>query len=100
MSMKRIKSWKNFKRGVDQLKPGFIVITDITEYAPPSEEVRLILVTGTQHAVERGMSRLIRIVTDSVTSNIGTIQFNRGARELGYIADEMKSLDEAMKLTG
>ncbi|MDM8525631.1 hypothetical protein QUF80_19855 [Desulfococcaceae bacterium HSG8] len=89
---------EKFKEGVDKLKPGFVVITDISTFMPTSDEVRLIFRQGTEYAVGRGMSRAIRIVSEIVASKIGNIQFNRAAKELGYEAEEVTSLEEAKKL--
>ena len=89
-----------FKDGVDRLEPGMVVITDLTEFMPTDDEVRRILQEGSKYAVERGVSRGIRIVTESVGSTVGNIQLNKTARELGYKVDVVNSLDEAKRLLG
>ncbi|MDX1569228.1 MAG: hypothetical protein R3200_01995 [Xanthomonadales bacterium] len=89
-----------FKDGVDRLEPGMVVITDLTEFVPTDDEVRRILQEGSKYAVERGVLRGIRIVTESVSSKVGNIQLNKTARELGYKVDVVNSLDEAKRLLG
>ena len=91
---------ERFKAGVDQLKPGMIVITDLTEYVPAEEEVRAILQEGTEYALKKGIEHSVRIVTDSVASKVSNIQFNTTARRLGYQADVVNSMDEAKRLLG
>lgn len=90
-----------FIEGVDQLEPPITVITDLREYVPADESVRAILQEGTAYAVEKGIKRGVRIVTeDSVTSSIGNIQFNTTARKLGYTVDIAHSMEEATQLLG
>lgn len=89
-----------FKEGVDRLKPGMVVITDLTEFMPTDDSVREILQTGSAYAVEKGVGRGIRVVAESVGSKVGNIQLNKTARELGYDIDVVGSLEEAKELLG
>ncbi|MDM8515137.1 hypothetical protein QUF76_02970 [Desulfobacterales bacterium HSG16] len=91
---------EKFKEGVDKLRPGFIVITDISEFIPSTDEVRLIFRQGTEYAVARRISRAIRIVSDNVASQIGNLQFNRTAKELGYKTEDVNSLEKAKTILG
>ena len=91
---------KRFKEGIDKLQPGVIVITDLTQFAPGDDSVRAILQEGSAYAVEKGVSRGIRVVSDSMVSQVGNIQMNRTARELGYKVEVVASIDEAKKLLG
>lgn len=91
---------ERFKAGVDQLQPGMIVITDLTDYVPAEESVRAILQEGTEYALAKGIDHSVRIVTDTVASKVSNIQFNSTARKLGYKADVVNSMDEAKHLLG
>lgn len=91
---------QKFIEGVDQLQSGMTVITDLTEYTPADEAVRLILKEGTEYAVAKGIGRSVRIVNESVTSEVGNIQFNKTARSLGYTVDVVRSFDEAKEILG
>ena len=89
-----------FRDAVDSLEPGMVIITDLTEFIPTDEEVRRIARDATEYAAQRGISRAIRIVADSVGSRVGNIQLTRTARESGYQADVVQSLDQAKELLG
>lgn len=91
---------KKFQEGVTRLKPGFAVITDITDFVPTTEEVRTILRDATRYAVKHGLGRTVRIVSDNLTSNIGSIQFNRTEKKLGCMSEVVNSMAEAKKVLG
>ena len=89
-----------FKQGVDQLQTDIIVITDLTEFMPTDDVVRELLSEGTSYALERGVGRGIRVVDESVGSQVGNIQMNKTARELGYDVEIVGSLEAAKQLLG
>ena len=89
-----------FKQGVDKLEPGMTVISDLSEFTPAGEEVRLVLAKGTEYALSKGIGRSVRIVKDSVTSKVGNIQFNKTARSLDYEVEIVGSFEEAKELLG
>jgi len=91
---------EKFMAGVDQLKPGMVVITDLTEYTPADEAVRAVLQIGTEYALGKGIGHSVRIVPDKVTAQVSNIQFNQTARKLGYTVDVVESLEEAKQLLG
>ncbi|QTA89134.1 Uncharacterized protein dnm_051820 [Desulfonema magnum] len=91
---------KKFKKGVDKLKPGFVSIVDITTYIPVSEDVHAIFKNAIKYALEHKMSRVIRVVADTPMSKIGSVEFNRIAQELDYVAEQVNSLEEAKKMLG
>ncbi len=91
---------KKFREGVDKLRPGFVVITDITDFVPTTEDVRNILRDATRYAVKNGLGRTLRIVSDNLTSSIGSIQFNRTEKSLGCNAEIVTSLAQAKKVLG
>lgn len=89
-----------FKEGVDQLKPGMTVITDLSGFTPANEAVRLVFAEGTEYAVAKGIGRSVRIVEDTVGSEISNIQFNKTSRKLGYTVEIVRTFDEAKELLG
>ncbi|MEZ4527608.1 MAG: hypothetical protein R2941_16940 [Desulfobacterales bacterium] len=91
---------RKFQEGVNKLKPGFAVITDITDFVPTTEEVRNILRDATRYAVKHGLGRTVRIVSNNLTSSIGSIQFNRTEKNLGCMSEVVTSLSEAKKILG
>ncbi|MEM9300672.1 MAG: hypothetical protein AAGE01_01095 [Pseudomonadota bacterium] len=91
---------ERFRAAVDELEPGMVIITDLTGFIPTDEEVRQLAQEATAYAAERGISRAVRIVADSVGSRVGNIQLTRTARASGYQADVVTSMDEARSLLG
>ena len=86
------------KAAADELDEGFAVISDLTEFTPTDDGVRDILHGGTEYVFSRGVGRVVRVVTESVTSKVGNIQLNRSARQLGYQAEIVHSMAEARQL--
>jgi hypothetical protein len=91
---------KKYAACVDTLSPGFSLLVDLTQFTPTTEEIREIFLIGTQNAVAKGLKRVVRIVSDSITSTTGNIQWNRGAKGLGYEVDIVHSMREAEKVLG
>lgn len=89
-----------YKQGIDQLKPGFSVIADVSKFVPTTDEIRDVLLEGTAYAVRKGMARAVRIVDESALSQVSNAQLDRTARGLGYQADVVSSMAEATALLG
>lgn len=85
---------------IDHMQPGFAVIVDLTNFIATEEDVRVELKKANAYAVEKGLGRVVRVVPDSMTSAIGNIQLNRQARELGYQAEMVSTLEEAKAVLG
>ena len=64
------------------MEPWFTVITDLRDFTPADEAVRLVFAEGTEYALSKGLERSVRIVKQSVASEVGNIQFNKTARTL------------------
>lgn len=79
---------------VDQLKPGFIVINDIANMKPASQVGTEHIKKAQMYVAQNGVGRIIR-VTDNPISKM---QMSRTAKSAGYIADEAKTMEEAMKM--
>lgn len=90
----------HFKQGVDKLKPELTVITDLRNFTPADEAVRLVLAKGTEYALAKGLGRSVHIVKDSLSSKVGNIQFRKTARTLGYEVEIVGTFAEAMELLG
>lgn len=91
---------EKFRAAIDQLEPGLTIITDLTNYLPAGDEVRSILAERTRYAREKGVSDNVRIVSDDVASQVGNIQLNKTARDLGYEVKMAHSLQEAIQILG
>ncbi|MDX1569296.1 MAG: hypothetical protein R3200_02350 [Xanthomonadales bacterium] len=88
-----------FKAACDQLQPGFTIISDLREFAPAKEDAQKILQEGIQYALDKQRGRAFRIVDESVGSQVGNLQLNRSARQMGYdveVVNSMAEVNEAM----
>ncbi len=82
-------------RAYSSLKPGFTVITDISNLIPLPEEVRAAFQEMMKETLAKGMSKVVRVPGDAVvTSN----QFQRTSRSAGYTAQDVYTVAEAEKL--
>jgi hypothetical protein len=86
----------NLLRNAQKLGDGFILITDIRNLSPASEEGRLEIQNILKELLGLGMAGEIRIVDklNAVTTN----QWQRTSRAIGYTAPEVNNLLEAEKL--
>lgn len=81
---------------VKLLQPGFVIISDVREMAPTSEDGR-ILVQGLMNSVrELGLAAAIRVI--SPASQITANQMQRTSRAIGYTAQEVNTPAEAERL--
>lgn len=80
---------------IKDLKPGFTVINDISQYTVSGPEVAELITVGGKKLIDRGMKRLIRIVGESA---IAQMQFQRTSKHAGYQAHTVASLEEAERL--
>ena len=82
---------------IDQLKPGFDAINDIRNFRPTTPKGAEIMGQAQQHAAEKGLRRVVRIVnTDEY--DVGTMQFERTGRKLDIQVHKVFSAEEAEKL--
>jgi hypothetical protein len=80
---------------IKELKPGFTVINDISQYTVSGPEAAELITIGGKNLLDRGMKRLIRIVGESA---IAQMQFQRMSKQAGYQAHTVASLEEAERL--
>jgi hypothetical protein len=95
-------SFDDMKRCVDEtmqesgkLKPGYTVITDISQLKTPSQEVAAEIERVQAHFVKSGVTHGVRVVGGSVISGI---QFKRTGAHAGYQSVNVNTMDEAEKL--
>ena len=89
-----------FKAACDQLNPGFTIISDLRGFAPAQDDAREILQVGIQYALDKKRGRAFRIVNQSVGSQVGNLQLNRSARQMGYEVEIVNSMDEVSSAMG
>ena len=82
-----------FKEACDQLQPGFTIISDLRKFSPAQDDAREILQEGIQYALDKERGRAFRIVNESVGSQVGNLQLNRSARQMGYEVEVVNSMD-------
>lgn len=80
---------------VRRLKPGFTMISDISQMRPATPNGTRMLQDIMLLYKKHGIARLVRIVGDDV---IAKGQFNRLAKEAGIPVHYVSSLDEAEKI--
>jgi hypothetical protein len=80
---------------VRKLKPGYDVITDVSEFKPAGPETVKEIERGQAHFKATGVGHGIRVVGESVLTGM---QFNRTGKGVGYIPDAVATVEEAEKL--
>lgn len=89
--------FEKVKLAIDQLKPGFDAINDIRNFRPTTPKGAEIMGQAQQHAAEKGLRRVVRIVnTDEY--DVGTMQFERTGRKFDIQVHKVFSVEEAEKL--
>jgi len=89
-----------FIQACDQLQPGFTIISDLREFAPARDDAREILQRGIKYAIDKQRGRAFRIVNESVGSQVGNLQLNRSARQMGYEVEVVNSMAEVNQAMG
>lgn len=90
----------SYKKALDQLAPGFAVISDMRNTQPAATETRKIMEEMVSYGAERGIGCGVRILSDEMNSQIGSMQLDRVSRELGYKVYVVTSYDEAKQVLG
>ncbi len=81
---------------LDQLEPGFDVITDIRNFEPGSPEAVELLEEGKATIAKQGASAAVRVMPESTTASM---HFERvGEDEEAYPVAEAESVDAAERL--
>ena len=79
---------------VRKMKPGFIMISDISQMKAATPDGKILLQNIMQLYRKHGIARIIRVVGDDV---IAKSQFNRLSQEAGITVEYVKSMAEAEK---
>ncbi len=77
-----------------KLKPGFGVISEISEFVPTTEDGRMVMQGCMKSLKEMGMGHVVRVVKGSIAGN----QWQRTSKTVGYTADEVSTMHEAEAL--
>jgi len=81
----------------NKLKPGFIVINDISNFKPASQSGMSEIKRAQMYVKEKGAQRIIRVIGEAALTSM---QLSRTAKEIGYEADAVATVAEAEKLLG
>jgi hypothetical protein len=77
------------------LKPGFDVITDISQFEPVTQNEAELLVQVHQKLVDHGVSHVARIAGESLKAIVGKVQFDRISRRTKIVAKYFDSVEDA-----
>lgn len=83
--------------GAKQLKTGFDVINDISNFKPASQDAKSEMKRAQVFVKENGAKRVIRVVGEAT---ISSMQLSSTAKEAGYEADTVATMADAEKLLG
>jgi hypothetical protein len=89
---------EKIKSEIRSLKPGYSVVSDIVNFIPVNEEARQMIADTMKHMKDNGMGKVVRIISDSPTSQVTGYQWQRTSKSAGYQADTAPSLEEAEKI--
>ena len=78
-----------------KLKPGYDVITDITEFKPGTQDVAKDIERVQQHFKSSGARRGVRVVGQNAPSSM---QFSRTGKSAGFDAINVATMAEAEKV--
>ncbi len=80
---------------INELKRGFDVITDISEFEPVTRNELEMLVEVHKAMIERGVNRIARVTGNELKATVGKIQFERTSRRSEVVAENFNTLEEA-----
>jgi hypothetical protein len=80
---------------IKKLKPGFDVVTDISEFEPATQKAAESLLLVHKALMDHGVNRIVRVVGKELKATVGKIQFERASRDAGIVADSVDSLEDA-----
>jgi hypothetical protein len=90
---------REMEEAVHRLKPGFDVVTDISNYKPALPEIAQAIQQMQVFLKQSGMRRAVRIVSTAAQSpRIASLQFSRTSQAIGYEAEIVSSVAEADRL--
>lgn len=80
------------RAGVDQLQPGFDLISDNQGYKPGSPKVAELIAANQTYALQHGLNRTVRIVSENI---IGQMQFDRVSKNNHLDVQYAASIEDA-----
>lgn len=80
---------------ISTLKPGFDVVTDISEFEPVTKKETETLLKVHKVLAEKGVNRIARVVGTELKATVGKIQFERTSRQSKIVAENFDSLEDA-----
>jgi hypothetical protein len=80
---------------IRRLKPGYDVVTDISEFKPGTPEVAKDIERVQAHFKATGARRGVRVVGSNAA---GSMQFARLATQAGFVSSDVATLAEAEKV--
>lgn len=80
---------------IEKLKPGYDVITDISEFKPVSPEATKEIERVQAYFVKTGVRKGVRVVGEKILSGM---QFKRKGKDAGYDSTNVATLADAEKL--
>jgi hypothetical protein len=84
---------ENYRKAIQQCRPGFTVLTHAIDYKPGTPEVQDIVVSMTKMAGDAGCSKVARVVGDKP---LGAMQIDRLAKSVtSYPSCHFQTVEEA-----
>jgi hypothetical protein len=78
-----------------KLKPGFDVITDISEFEPVTQKETELLVQAHKLFIKKGVGRVTRVIGSELKAVVANIQFERVSRKSNIVAKCFDSVGDA-----
>ena len=77
------------------LKPGFDVVTDISEFEPVTQKEAEILIQVHKALIESGVNRIVRVIGRELKATVGKIQFERASKLTKVVARNFDLVEDA-----
>ncbi len=78
-----------------KLKPGFDVVTDISEFEPVTQKEIEILTQVHKALIENGVNRIARVIGSELKATVGKIQFERASKQTKVVAKNFDLVEDA-----
>ena len=78
-----------------KLKPGFDVITDISEFEPATQKEVDVLMQVQKALIDSGVNRIVRVVGNKIKATVGKIQFDRASKLTNVDAKNFDLIEDA-----
>jgi hypothetical protein len=80
---------------LEKMKPGFDIITDISEFEPMPQKETELLVQIHKVLVKRGVGRVVRIIGTELKAVVANVQFERVSKQTDIVANYFDSVGDA-----